>query len=85
MSAQATDGIQNIDNKADRHPKLLGALAHTYLVNHSKTNDIGHISPSLAQAENDDSDGDKDYDAGKIETGASGGEYALQDFAKASS
>ncbi|KAM0803282.1 methionine aminopeptidase 2-like protein [Usnea florida] len=57
MSTQVTDGIQNID------------------LNHSKTkgiNDIGHVSPSLAQAENDDSDEDKDYDGGKIETAASG-------------
>ena len=74
--------------KAHRHPKMLGASAHIYLVNHSKTkgiNDIGHVSPSLAQAENDDSDEDKDDDGGKIEAGASGGESALQDFAKASS
>ena len=74
--------------KAYQHPKLLGALAHTFSVNHKKTkgiDDIGHVDPSFAQAENDDSDEDKDYDGGKIETGASGGESAFHDFVKASS
>ena len=77
--------------KAYRHPKISGTSAHTYLVNHSKTkgiDDISHVSPSFAQAENDDSEEDKDYDGGKIETGAPGapgGESAPQDFTKASS
>ena len=74
--------------KAYRHPKISGALAHTYLVNHSKTkgiDDISHVTPSFARAENDDSDEDKDHDGGKIETGASEGESALQDFTKARS
>lgn len=73
--------------KAHGHPRILGAFADTSSVKHSKTksiNDNGHVSPSFAQAENDDSDEDKDYDGGKIETGAPGGEYALEDFAEAS-
>ena len=81
MSAQATDGIQNIDRKSISTSKTFGRFSSYILVNHSKTkgiDDIGHVSPSFAQAENDDSDEDKDYDGGKIETGASGGESALR-------
>ena len=88
MAALVTDGIQKINRKSTWTSRTLGALAHMYSVNHSKTKDINensHISPGFAQAENDDSDEDKDYDGGKIETGAPEGESALQEFAEASS
>lgn len=56
--------------KAHEHPRLVGALTHIYLVNHSETKDAisnGHISPASAKAENDDSDEDKDEDGGNID------------------
>lgn len=62
--------------KAHAYQKLVGALAHIYLVNQSETKDSisnGHISPASAKAENDDSDEDRDEDGRNVEAGALGG------------
>lgn len=61
------------------HPKLVGALTHIYLVNHSETKDAisnGHINLASVKAENEDSDEDKDDDGGNIDGGAPGGGLA---------
>ena len=69
--------------KAYPDQNFAGALAHICLVNHSETKDNslnGHISPTSANAQNDDSDEDKDEDGGNIEGEAPEGKFAPGSF-----
>ena len=62
--------------KAHQDQKVVGVLAHIYLVNQLRTKDTGlsgQISPTFVKAENDHSDEDKDEDGENIEVEASGG------------
>ena len=62
--------------KAHQDQKVVGVLAHIYLVNQLRTKDTGlsgQISPTSVIAENDHSEEDKDEDGGNIEVEASGG------------
>ena len=62
--------------KAHQDEKVVGVLAHIYLVNQLRTKDTslsGHVNSTSVAAENNDSDEDKDEDGGGIEVEASGG------------
>lgn len=80
MAAETADSFQKIKCKATPRTKnLVGALAHVYIVEQLETKDSnlnGHVVPASAQAENDDSDEEKNADGGIIEGKAPGGEFA---------